>query len=158
MALVMAAFSLYLMWKSLELPIGFSADHSPGGGAFPFWLSAAMLICCIAIMVRWIRRSSPLSVSTQPFLEKPALRLFLITTVSLATMIGLFHVVGAYFSVPLFITFFMKVLGKHRWRTTGTLAIVTPIAMFFFFEAALHITLPKGYTEPLFFPLYDAFL
>jgi len=158
MALVMATFSIYLMWKSLELPIGLVEDQSPGGGAFPFWLSAGMLVCCLVILVRWIRRTSPFSVSTQPYLEKPALRLFLITIISLTCMIGLFHIIGAYFAVPLFMIFFMRVMGKHRWRTTGALAVITPVVMFFFFEAALHITLPKGYTEPLFFPLYEAFL
>jgi hypothetical protein len=29
---------------------------------------------------------------------------------------------------------------------------------FFFFEIALKKTLPKGFTEPLFYPLYDIFL
>jgi hypothetical protein len=35
---------------------------------------------------------------------------------------------------------------------------LTPVVTFFFFEIALHITLPKGYTEPLFYPLYDWFM
>ena len=36
MALVMAIFSVYLMWKSTELPIGWIDGEGPGGGAFPF--------------------------------------------------------------------------------------------------------------------------
>ena len=51
MAAVMALFSLYLMWKSTELPIGWLPGRGPGGGAFPFWLSAGMLICCGAVIV-----------------------------------------------------------------------------------------------------------
>ena len=39
MAVVMAIFSLYLMWKSAELPIGWIPDEGPGGGAFSFWLA-----------------------------------------------------------------------------------------------------------------------
>ena len=38
------------------------------------------------------------------------------------------------------------------------IAIATPVVTFFFFEVALTITLPKGYLEPLFYPLYDLFL
>ena len=33
---VMALFSLYLMWTSAELPIGWDPRKGPGGGAFPF--------------------------------------------------------------------------------------------------------------------------
>ena len=34
MALVMAVFSVYIMWKSTELPIGWIPEEGPGGGAF----------------------------------------------------------------------------------------------------------------------------
>ena len=59
MALVMATLSVYLMWKSTELPIGWDPDRGPGGGAFPFWLAAGMLLSCIAIIVRWAKRATP---------------------------------------------------------------------------------------------------
>ena len=47
MAIVMGLFSIGLMWKSTELEIGWIPDRGPGGGAWPFWLSAAMLVCCV---------------------------------------------------------------------------------------------------------------
>ncbi|MCH7486384.1 MAG: tripartite tricarboxylate transporter TctB family protein, partial [Proteobacteria bacterium] len=37
-------------------------------------------------------------------------------------------------------------------------ALAIPVVSFFFFEIALRKTLPKGFTEPLFYPLYDIFL
>ena len=77
---------------------------------------------------------------------------------SLAAMIGFIHVIGVYFSVPLFLTFYMRFLGAHRWLTSISIGLLTPVVAFFFFEIALRITLPKGYTEPLFYPLYDWFM
>lgn len=47
MALIMGACSIALMVKSAQLPIGWIAGEGPGGGAFPFWLAAGMLVCCI---------------------------------------------------------------------------------------------------------------
>ncbi|UCH74929.1 MAG: tripartite tricarboxylate transporter TctB family protein [Rhodospirillales bacterium] len=158
MAIVMAVFSLYLMWKSAELPVGWIPGSGPGGGAFPFWLSVGMLICCVWIIARWIRRTSPPSQSTEPFLEGRAFRMFAIVAGSLTIMIGLIHVIGVYGSVPLFLVFYIRFLGRHSWLTTGGLALATPVATFFFFEIALKITLPKGFTEPLFYPLYRIFL
>ena len=51
MAMVMGLVALALMAKSAELPIGWIEREGLGGGAFPFWLSAGMLGCCIAM--RW---------------------------------------------------------------------------------------------------------
>ena len=158
MAIAMAVFSLYLMWKSAELPIGWIPGEGPGGGAFPFWLSAGMLACCIAIVIRWVMRLSPPSRSTETYLDAKSLRMFLLVAGSLTVMIGLIHIIGVYVAVPLYLVFYLRALGRHDWLTTGALAVSTPVVAFFFFEIALKKTLPKGYTEPLFYPLYDIFL
>lgn len=157
MAIVMAAFSLYLMWKSTELDIGWVPEEGPGGGAFSFWLAAVMLLSCIAIIVRWIRRTSPLSVSTETYLDSRARKLFAVVAGSLAVMIGLFHIIGAYFSVPLFLAFYMRALGRHGWPITGAVALGSPVFLYLFFEILLLKPLPKGFTEPLFLPLFDLF-
>ena len=158
MALVMALFSLYLMWKSTELPIGWIPDEGPGGGAFPFWLSLGMLVCCLWMLVRWVTRKSPPSRSTEVYMTPRTLKWFLLVAGSLTVMIGLTQIIGIYGAVPLFLIFYIRFLGRHSWAITGALAVCTPIAAFFFFEIALKKTLPKGFTEPLFYPLYDIFL
>lgn len=155
MAVVMALFSVYLMWKSAELPIGWIPEEGPGGGAFPFWLALGMLICCIAIMVRWWRRTSPPSRSTSPFMDRETFVLFATVSLALAAMIGLIHIVGTYVSLPLFMAFYMRYLGRHSWKLVAPMAAATPVVAFLFFEVALRKTLPKGITEPLFYPIYE---
>ena len=154
MAIAMGVFSLYLMWKSAELPIGWQKGEGPGGGFWPFWLSAGMLICCIWIAIRWILRASPPSRSAEPFMDRRAFRLFALNAGALTVTIALFHIVGAYVAIPLFLVFYLRFLGGHSWRTTVLFAVLTPIATFMFFEVALLKSLPKGYTEPLFEPIY----
>ena len=158
MAVVMAILSISIMVKSSELPIGWLEGQGPGGGAFPFWLAAGMLLCCVAIVIRWFRRASHPSQSTEPFMTPRTLQLFALGAGSLTVMIALIHLVGVYVSVPLFLVFYMRVLGHHGWALTGAIAAATPVVTFFFFEIALKITLPKGFTEPAFYPLYDIFL
>jgi len=157
MGLVMGVFSLYLMWKSAELPVGWIAGEGPGGGAWPFWLAAGMLLSCIAIVIRGAKRLTPESQSEEPFITERAFKLFLLNAGSLTAMVGLFHVVGAYGAIPAFLIFYLRFMGGHSWRLTGTFATVTPIITFLFFEIALQKTLPKGYTEPLFLPIFDFF-
>ncbi len=158
MAVVMAAFSVYLMWKSAELPIGWIEDEGPGGGFWPFWLAAIMLACCLWTLVRWARRQTPPSRSDAPYMDSFAQRIVLLVAGSLAISIGLIHVVGVYFSIPLFLLFYLRFLGNHRWLPTIAISLATPVVTFFFFDVAMRIVLPKGYSEPLFYPLYDIFL
>ena len=73
-------------------------------------------------------------------------------------MIGLIHIIGVYGAIPLYLVFYLRFMGRHSWLTTGSLALAIPVVSFFFFEIALRKTLPKGFTEPLFYPLYDIFL
>ncbi|MEK9744373.1 MAG: tripartite tricarboxylate transporter TctB family protein [Gammaproteobacteria bacterium] len=158
MTLVLGVFSAYLMYKSAELPIGWIPSEGPGGGAFPFWLGAGMLGCCVLTLFRWFARKTPESRSEEPYLE-PRHRGFIIAvTISLTVMIGAVHVIGMYFAIPLFLIYYIRFLGRHSWPLTLSIAILTPVITFFFFEIALRIILPKGYTEPLFYPLYDIFL
>ena len=155
MAVALAVFSGYLMWKSAELDIGWVPKRGPGAGAFPFWLGVGMLVCCIWIIVRWVRRTGPFDNSEESYMDRQAFKQFLLGAGSLGVMIGLIHIIGVYGSVPLFLVFYMRVVGRHTWLKTATLAVLTPVLTFLFFELALKITLPKGYTEPLFYPIYD---
>lgn len=158
MAICLAAFSAYLMIKSAELPIGWIRGAGPGAGAFPFWLAAGMFVCCIVIMYRWWRRTSAPSQSTEPYMDSDTLRMFVMIAGSLTAMIGAVHFIGVYFALPLFLMFYMRYLGRHSWRLVAGVALLTPVVTFFFFEIALLKSLPKGFTEPLFYPLYDIFL
>lgn len=154
MALVLAGLSLYVMWISAELPIGWEPGVGPGGGAFSFWLATGMLLCCLTIMGRWFWRLSPMSQSTEIYMTPQAMKLFFLGVGSLAVTIAMFHVVGVYVALPLFMVFYLRVVGRHGWRLITAMALCTPPVLFIFFEATLQIMLPKGITEPLFYPLY----
>ena len=118
MALCLAAFSVVIMWKSTELPIGWIPGEGPGGGAFPFWLGAGMLVCCLAVLFRWFARSSPPARSAAPFMDRRGLVLFAQGAGSLAAMIALIHLIGVYGAVPLFLVFYLRFVGHHGWPLT----------------------------------------
>ena len=158
MALVLGVLSAYLMVKSAELPIGWIPGEGPGGGAFPFWLSAGMLVCCVCITLRWLLRQSPVSRSSEPYVIPAARATIMAVIVALTLMIGSIHIIGIYFAIPLFLLYYVRVVGRHNWLLSLGVSVSAPVISFFFFEIALLITLPKGYSEPLFYPLYDIFL
>ncbi len=158
MGLLMGVFSIYLMYKSAELPIGWIEDEGPGGGAWPFWLSAIMLVSCIGILFNWFRKHGPVATSDKAFIQTPVLMDVGAVAISLIVTVGLFSFIGLYAALPLFLLFYLRYLGKHSWTLSVAVSILTPIITFYFFEITLNITLPKGITEPLFYPLYKLFL
>ena len=87
-----------------------------------------------------------------------ALRMFLLVGGAVTIMIGLVHFIGMYGNIPLFLLYYLRYLGGHSWTMTILISLAAPVIIFFFFDVALRIVLPKGYLEPLFFPLYSIFL
>jgi len=158
MAILMGVFSLYLMNESAELPIGWIPDEGPGGGAWPFWLAVMMLLSCIGVIVNWVRRKGAVATSEAAYIERNILIEVGLVALALIVTVGLFSFIGVYGALPLFLLFYLRFLGNHSWKLSISLAVLVPIATFFFFEITLKITLPKGFTEPLFYPLYRIFL
>lgn len=158
MAIMMGIFSIYLMYKSAELPIGWIEGEGPGGGTWPFWLAAIMLISCLGILYNWVRKKGKIATSLKTYIEPHVLWDVGAVAASLTICVALFHWIGVYGALPLFLIFYIRFLGKHSWGLTAALTVGIPAVTFYFFEITLKIILPKGITEPLFIPLYKLLL
>jgi hypothetical protein len=154
---VLALISVYFMWKATALPIGYISGQGPGGGFWPFWLSAVMLLACGMIAVNWWRRTSPPARSAEPVLDAHGWRTLLLVGGGIVVFVGLVQVVSMYGAVGLFLLYYMRFLGRHGWALSLTVALVTPVVFFFFFEGAMRITMPSGmsFTDPVFDVLYE---
>ena len=166
-AVVLAPFSLYIMWKSGQPAwegeprwgnIGYVRGEGPGSGFWPFWLATLMLGCSIWIGVNWWRRTSPQSRSDERFLDDYGVAMLIKVGGAVTVFIGLIHIIGMYGSMTLFLFYYLYFLGRHRLGVTLAVALGAPVVTFFFFDVAMRIVLPKGYLEPLFLPLYEIFL
>ncbi len=155
MAVLMALLSIGFMVKSAELNIGWVPERGPGSGAWPFWLSTGMLICCLSTIHRWFKRATPESRSTEPFIPSGALTMVIPTVLALAILLLLTQWIGIYFGLMLFLLFYVKFMGNHGWLLAIAITVIVPVVIFCLFEWALTISLPKGISEPLFYPIYD---
>ncbi|MEM7711626.1 MAG: tripartite tricarboxylate transporter TctB family protein [Pseudomonadota bacterium] len=153
----LALFSMYLMWKSTELHIGYVAGEGPGGGAWPFWLSAIMLICCAMIALNWWRGRSPPSRSEEPLLDSYGWRMLILVGGGVVVFVALIEIVSMYGAIAIFLLYYLRYLGRHPWSLSLSISLVAPFAFFFFFEGAMRITMPTGlpFTDPVFDVLYD---
>ena len=153
-ALAIIGLSLYFMSHAIALPIGWNGETGgPGGGAFPFWLSFIMAICAGGVLLRSFGAED----EGGPFFDPETIRSVAAVAIALTATIALTPVIGAYLAIILFLLWYLRVFGGHGWTLTLALTAATPVFLFFFFEVTLKILLPKGWTEPLFLPLYATF-
>ena len=155
MAIVMALASIGIMVKSAELNIGWVQGRGPGAGAWPFWLSAGMLICCIVTMARWFLKITPESRNLDPFMTSETVKIVGISAGAILFLLGATHLIGMYLALVFFLLFYIKFVGRHNWFVTIALTIGIPVFIFCLFEWALKIQLPKSVTEPWFYPIYS---
>jgi len=154
-ALALMGLSLYFMWYAKALPIGWVAASGPGGGAFPFWLSAIMLAASSLILLR--------SFISHPhegekfFPDADAIPQIAGAVALLVATIAVIPFIGTYPALIAFLFIYLKFFDQHGWMLIGILTLATPVVVFFFFEVTLKILSPKGWTEPFFIPLYAMF-
>jgi hypothetical protein len=154
MALALAALSLGVMWKSGEVPawaeggrfsnIGFGEDGAPRGGFWPFWCAAITFVCCIWVFVNGLLRRSPPSQSTEPYLDGHGIGVMLKVGVAVFLLVLLTDYISIYFSMALFLFYYLLVLGRHGIVLSGALAVVMPFWMYLFFDITMSRNLPKG--------------
>ena len=153
-ALAIIGLSLYFMSHAIALPIGWNGETGgPGGGAFPFWLSLVMALCAGGILVRSIGADD----NGVPFFDPETIRSVAAVAIALTATIAATPFVGAYVAIVAFLLWYLRLYGGHGWTLTLALTVGTPVFLFFFFEVTLKILLPKGWTAPLFLPLYATF-
>lgn len=154
---LLALFSLYLMWKSAELPIGYMRGQGPGGGFWPFWLALGMFLSCLASAWKWWRAASPASQSDEPFMDAFGWWTLLHVGGGVVVFVVLISIVSMYGAVALFLLYYLRFLGRHSWFLTLTLSLSLPIGLFLFFEAVMLISMPQGmaFTQPAFDLMYD---
>ena len=155
MSIVLIVASIGLMVKSAQNNIGWVPGRGPGAGAWPFALATIMLLASIAIFVRWCMGVTPESRNHEPYIDRDTIGIVAITVGALTFLIGATHIIGIYLSLILFLLFYIKGVGRHGWGLSIALTIGIPVFVFALFEWALTIPLPKGYSEPLFYPVYE---
>ena len=96
MAILCALCLVGLMVKSAELRIDWVPNRGPGSGAWPFWLSAGMLLASLATVYRWFRRVTPESRNLEPYMSKNTVMVVGISAGSIFFLLVLTHLAGIY--------------------------------------------------------------
>ena len=104
---ILAVLSIYMMWKSTELDVGYISGEGPGGGAWPFWLSAIMLVCTGLIAYNAVRRTSPPSQSTEPVLDAEGRKTLIQVFGGIFAFVALVGIISMYGAMMVFLFYYL---------------------------------------------------
>lgn len=146
MGLLTLLASLGLMYKIVSdgLAIGWIPDRGPGSGMWPFWLALGMALASIWTLLRWRRAVTPESRNRAPYIDPDTIFLVGVTAGAILALLVMTSIVGLYFSMMLFMVFYLKVVGRHKWPLTIIVTLAVPFAVYMLFEVALAKYLPRG--------------
>ncbi|MDQ2634178.1 MAG: tripartite tricarboxylate transporter TctB family protein [Pseudomonadota bacterium] len=140
------ALAAVVMYDSARVGIGWAFD-GPEAGYFPFYVGLIMFLAsAVTFAVNLIGRNP----DTSNFVERSGLRLVFKVLVPTAVYAAVMYFLGIYVASAIYICFFMMWLGKYSIRKAAPVAIVIPLILFWLFEIAFLIPLPKGPLEAAF--------
>ena len=146
MAIATLVVSLGLMLNiyTSDLVIGWIEGRGPGAGMWPFWLSLGMALASAWTLIRWFRRTTPESRSTEEYLPRETIFVVTVTALALLAFLVLIHIIGTYLALMVYMFASLRFLGGHTMRTTIALTLASPVFIYLLFEVALTKYLPKG--------------
>jgi putative tricarboxylic transport membrane protein len=140
-AVVLFLLGAVVLVDAIRLGIGWGTD-GPKSGFFPFWLAALMMTSCVVIATQALR-----SAAGTPFVTREQAAPVLKVIVPATAMVAATEVVGIYVASVVYIAFYMRWIGRHRWLTIAALALGIPLVTFVVFEHWFLVPLPKGPLE-----------
>lgn len=135
--------AIVVIKDSMRVGAGWAFD-GPAAGYFPFYIGCIMLIASsINFAIHLLSKTPDLG----NFVNRSAGVLVLKVLIPTAVFILAIGYTGFYVAAGLFITFFMVWLGRYRITRALPVGVAVPLFLFWLFEIAFLIPLPKGPIE-----------
>jgi putative tricarboxylic transport membrane protein len=142
-SLLLFALAALLGWDSWRTGAGWASD-GPQAGYFPFYLALLLGAASLFGLVNAIRARST---ADAPFVTRDQFRRVLQVLVPAFLFVILVQVLGIYVASFILVVGFMRLIGRIAlWKSTLT-AFLFVAAMFFTFDVAFDVIMPKGPLE-----------
>ena len=138
------ALGAIVITDSVRLGIGWQEVHGPRPGYFPFYVG---LLIAVSALVNLVRALLVPAGKDRAFVQRGQLKLVLAVLVPTAIYAALVTWIGIYVSSILFISFFMRWLGKYPWWKVLAVSVGAAAVFFVIFEIWFKVPLPKGAVE-----------
>jgi len=155
-AAILFAVGALVMFDSVRLGASWG-DDGPQSGYFPFYIGLLLCLSSIATAARvaiaeWKRRDrfrGAIEERQRQFVAWGPLRLVLSVLLPAAVYVLGIQLIGIYVASAVYITLFMRWLGKYGWPKSAAVGVIVSIALFLMFEVWFKVPLYKGAYNPL---------
>jgi len=146
-AVVLMGLGGVVIHDAVRLGIGWG-DEGPRSGFFPFWLAVILVVTSAVVLVQAVRRGASLPFVTRArFVPVAKVLGPLLGFVVVTDPPGPWSGLGLYVAAAVYLAFYMRWVGRHRWATVIGLAVVIPVVAFVVFERWFLVPMPKGPLE-----------
>lgn len=135
--------AVVVMADSLRVGSGWAFD-GPEAGYFPFYVGLIMFVSSAVTLARNLFTRKP---DLSNFVDRSGLAMVLKVLIPSAVFVGLIWLLGIYVAAACYIGFFMMWLGKYPLIKVLPVIVLIPLFLFWLFEIAFLIPLPKGPLE-----------
>lgn len=139
---VLFVVSAILFYQSSKLEMVYG-NSIPGTGFLPYWLSLAMVLLSLILIVNGVR-----SLGSGATLRWPPGKglIWIVTTIgALAAYTMLATVVGYIISTFAFLLVLVRMLSSYRWHTLVAFSLAVSVGLYAIFGLWLQMTLPTGF-------------
>ena len=121
----------------------FGSFQEPGGGLYPTLLGSLMIIMAIFLLAN----SPKVKAEEGPAWDRQGggLRCCLLTLCGLLIIPFLFHLIGFFPTMFLFIMFMMRIILPLPWVTAVATSVIASVGGYFLFGSWLKIQFPRGF-------------
>lgn len=155
-AAILFALGAVVMFDSIRLGAGW-ADDGPQSGYFPFYIGLLLCISSVATLAQvalaeWKRRGEfrgALAERRSQFVAWGPLRLVLSVLLPALVYVAGVQLIGIYVASAVYITVFMRWLGKYPWPRSVAVGAGVSVVVFLMFEVWFKVPLFKGAYDPL---------
>ena len=121
----------------------FGSFQEPGGGLYPTLLGSLMIIMAIFLLAN----SPKVKAEEGPAWDRQGggLRRCVLTLCGLLIIPFLFHLIGFFPTMFLFILFMMRVILPLPWVTAVATSVIASVGGYFLFGSWLKIQFPRGF-------------
>jgi hypothetical protein len=155
-AAILFALGALVVFDSVRLGAGW-ADDGPQSGYFPFYIGLLLCISSVATMAQvalaeWKRRGEfrgAIAERRSQFVAWGPLRLVLSVLLPAVVYVAGVQLIGIYVASAIYITLFMRWLGKYPWPRSAGVGAGVSVVLFLMFEVWFKVPLFKGAYDPL---------
>ena len=141
-ALIILAIGLIVGFDAVRLGYGWAME-GPRAGFFPFVLAIVIVFGCLVIMRQaYAKKNSPKS--KQLLIPKGGMKPLLVVAVPAVLMLLLTEIVGLYVAAIVYLTGYIRWVGRFGWMTTLLISILVPVAFYILFEKIFLVPMPMG--------------